>query len=510
MGAPTQTQSRLRESLERLKPDTHSCLIYQSPEQQFAAAVPFMELGLERGEKCIYVSAENNPGDVLAAMRAGGIDTSSAIESGALTLVSAGESAASPARAATALDLLAQAVASAAGYAGVRVAREVAWQPGEAVDEQQLATFERRLESCFTGQKYLDVAQFDSRHFPPQTLLSVIRTHPVVIWDGTVCENLHASLPGEQLAPYPTAQEVERVLANLRDRQLVENSLRAQVAASPLLPVQSLLSGRPSMPSASGCGTCLTKMAGLQAQAAHTQQMEALGRMASGMVHEFRNFLTVILGCTEMLLDRVKSDPQSADLARQVFSASQNAAALTNQLLAFGRPLQIRPEVVDLNLAVAQLITVLRCTLGTGTSLHIVPASVPCPVTVDLGQLKQVLLNLVINARDAMPKGGAITVEIAAANLGAERAAARPAQGSGQFVTLAVSDTGQGMDAATQQRIFEPFFTTKEQGKGTGLGLSVVYGIVQKQFGGTISLESTPGHGSTFTIHLPRAVERTN
>lgn|GEM_PF-2433399 len=504
MSTYTQTNS-IRESLERLRPDVHSCLIYETPRDQFAAAVPLMELGLKRMEKCIYMSDEASTGEALQAMRNGGIDTDAAIQSGALTVIST-RTAPESAGNARAFDLLA-AVGRAANGAAVSLVREITCAPGEVIDLKQIEEYDRRVASCFMGKNYIDLALYDRQRVPPQVLLNVIRSHPVVIWDGTVCDNLHAAVPEDRLAPDPTTHEVERVLANLRDRQRIEDGLREQCGNVAFLPVESLLSGAPANSSKTGCGTCLSQISALQDQVLHSEKMEALGRMAAGLVHEFENRLATILMCTDLLINRLEPDDGRVNLAKRIFAAARNATTLANQLQAFGRPARNRPELLDLNSAVAELEGVLRCSLTEQTELRFVPAPCACPVNVDPGQLEQVLLNLVLNARDAMPQGGAITIRTALTfkDLHGKR---QPGSGAEPVVTLSVTDTGHGMDANTQKRVFDPFFTTKSPGEGTGLGLSMVYGIVQKQFGGSISLESSPGMGTTVTTYLPRAEMR--
>jgi signal transduction histidine kinase len=386
----------------------------------------------------------------------------------------------------------------------VRLVREITCAPGEVVDQKQVEEYDRRVASCFTGKNYIDVALYNRRRVPPQVLLNVIRSRPVVIWDGTVCDNLHAAVPEERLAPDPTTHEVERVLANLRDRQRIEDGLKEQCRNAAFLPVQSLLSGAPTDSSPSGCGTCLSQISTLQEQILHSEKMEALGRMATGLAHELENKLNTILMCTELLIDRLEPGDGRLNLAKRIFTAGRNATTLTNQLLEFGRPARIRPEVLDLNSAVAELEGVLRCSLDEQTELRFVPAPAACPVNVDRGQLEQVLLNLVLNARDAMPQGGTITIQIAQTFKSVD-GKVQPGSGTEPVVALSVTDTGHGMDANTQKRVFDPFFTTKDPGQGAGLGLSTVYGIVQKQFGGSISVESSPGMGTTVTAYLPRA-----
>jgi len=232
------------------------------------------------------------------------------------------------------------------------------------------------------------------------------------------------------------------------------------------------------------------------------QRLEAIGRLAGGIAHDFNNLLTIILTYTESAAgDPGLSERSRADLD-QVSRAGGRAATLTRQLLAFSRQQVFDPQVLDLNEVIEALQSMLVRVLGEDVALRLVPSAELGPVRADRGQIEQVLMNLVVNARDAMPRGGTLTIETAKAELDAARAAELPVA-RGPYVGFAVKDTGSGMDAATRSRIFEPFFTTKDRSKGTGLGLSTVFGIVQ-QSGGTIEVVSTPGAGSTFTVFLPR------
>jgi signal transduction histidine kinase len=373
--------------------------------------------------------------------------------------------------------------------------------PGEVFDRKQIDENDRQVKN------YTDVAVHNRKQVPPQVLLNLIRSHTMVIWDGMVCENLHGGLPEERLAPDPTAEEVGRVLANLRDRQRIKDGLSKQCRNAAIPPVESILSGSPADSSPSGCGTCLSQILTLQEQVLNSEKMEALGRMATGLVHELEHRIATILLCTEPLIGRLPPDDSRLNLAKQIFTAARSATTLTKQLLAFGRPARIRPELLDLNTAVAELEEVLRCELDQQSELRFVPAPVPCPVNIDRGQLEQVLLNLILNARDAMSQGGIITIRTAQTFKNAE-GPVRLGSRAEPVVTLSVTDTGRGMAANIQKRAFDPFFTTKGPGQGAGLGLSIVYGIVQKQFGGTISVESLPGMGTTVTVYLPRAEMR--
>ena len=245
----------------------------------------------------------------------------------------------------------------------------------------------------------------------------------------------------------------------------------------------------------------------LEEQLRQAQKMEAIGRLAGGIAHDFNNLLTVIGGYSEVGLSRLSpTDPLRADL-EEIKQAGDRAAALTSQLLAFSRRQVVQPKVVDLSMVVMNLEKMLHRLIGEDVNLVVSLGPSLGKIRIDPGQIEQVILNLVVNARDAMPKGGRLTLETKNVALTVAIAARQVTLQPGSYVTLAVNDTGHGMDEYTQSHMFEPFFTTKEHGKGTGLGLSTVYGIV-KQSGADIVVESQPGHGTTFTIFFPRLSER--
>ncbi len=230
-------------------------------------------------------------------------------------------------------------------------------------------------------------------------------------------------------------------------------------------------------------------------QVRQLQKMEAIGRLAGGVAHDFNNLLTVIVGYSQMLLDELPpGDPRHSDL-QAIRQTADRAAQLTGQLLAFSRKQVLAPARLDLSAVVAGLASMLRRLIGTNIELLLRTAPQPCLVVIDRGQFEQVLMNLVVNARDAMPDGGRIIIETALLT------PEEPAPSSPRQVLLRVSDTGVGMDEATRARIFEPFFTTKAPGKGTGLGLATVFGIVA-QSGGTIQVDSAPGRGTAFSIRF--------
>ena len=248
----------------------------------------------------------------------------------------------------------------------------------------------------------------------------------------------------------------------------------------------------------------ITERRRLESQLRQSQKMEAVGRLAGGIAHDFNNALGVIQGYTELLM-RQASEAQRGKL-EQILKAAQHATGLTRQLLAFSRKQIVDAKVLDLNALLSDLEKMLGRVIGEDIHLAIVPGADLGQVKADPGQLEQVVMNLCVNARDAMPDGGPLRIETANADLDAGDAARNEIMAPGRYVMLAVSDAGCGMPKEILSKIFEPFFTTKEPGKGTGLGLATVYGIV-KQAGGYVWVYSEVGRGTTFKIYLPRIDE---
>jgi len=242
----------------------------------------------------------------------------------------------------------------------------------------------------------------------------------------------------------------------------------------------------------------------LEAQLRQAQKMEAIGQLAGGVAHDFNNILSVISGYSELLLRGISPDDSMRGYAKEILTASDRAASLIRQLLAFSRRQVLAPQVLDLNVVVTNMERMLRRLIREDVDLETSLDPNLGRVKADPGQIEQIILNLAVNARDAMPKGGRLILETANADLDDAFAVTHAGIVPGQYVRLAVSDTGTGIDAETQGHMFEPFFTTKRQGKGTGLGLATVYGSV-KQHGGSIYVRSEVGRGTTFEIFFPRA-----
>jgi PAS domain S-box-containing protein len=256
-----------------------------------------------------------------------------------------------------------------------------------------------------------------------------------------------------------------------------------------------------------GSWSDVTEKSRIEAQLVQAQKMEAIGRLAGGIAHDFNNLLGVILGYSELLGKDPGLSERSVKRTQQILKSAERAAGLTRQLLAFSRKQPLTPKIFDLNELLADLEKMLRRLIGEDVRMVTVLAPAPGTVRADPGQIEQVIVNLVVNTRDAMPRGGRLVLETTHVDVDETSADAPHQFMPGPYVVLAVSDTGHGMDATTLSRLFEPFFTTKEAGKGTGLGLATAFGIV-KQSGGHIGVESEPGKGTTFRVYLPHVGEK--
>ena len=274
--------------------------------------------------------------------------------------------------------------------------------------------------------------------------------------------------------------------------------LNVSVSVSPLRDINGEIVG------ASAITRDITAQRRAEDQLRQAQKMEAIGRLAGGVAHDFNNVLGIINACAEFLRDRIDPSAEPSIYVENIRKATERGAALTRQLLAFSRKQVVKPVVLDLNDRLKDISKLLRPLMGDDVEVRIVPRTQSAIIEADPGQLDQVVMNLAVNARDAMPRGGRFEVETDVVEFDQHLADQHPPLAPGKYVMLAVSDTGTGMDKITLSRIFEPFFTTKDPGKGTGLGLATVYGIAQ-QSGGHIWVYSEPERGTTFKVYLPSA-----
>jgi two-component system, cell cycle sensor histidine kinase and response regulator CckA len=250
----------------------------------------------------------------------------------------------------------------------------------------------------------------------------------------------------------------------------------------------------------------ITERRALEEQLRQAQKMEAVGRLARGVAHDFNNVLAAILGSSDLLAMRLAENDPSRDEAEEIRKAAERGAALTRQLLAFSRSQALEAKLLDLNSVIAQNEGLLQRLVGDAVTLNLHVAKDPVRVRIEPGQFEQVLLNLVVNARDAMPQGGSVTIIVEPVEIGGGDARRYPGAPEGAFARISVVDTGGGIDPEMQPHIFEPFFTTKSPSKGTGLGLSIVYGIA-RDAGGTVTFFTAPGRGTTFEVLIPLAAE---
>lgn len=311
------------------------------------------------------------------------------------------------------------------------------------------------------------------------------------------------------LIPPDRPDEIAGILAKIARGESVEHyesvrvtkdgrHLNVSISVSPLRNTGGEIVG------ASAIARDITAQKRAESQVRQSQKMEAIGRLAGGVAHDFNNVLAIINACREFLRDRIDPAAELSHYVDNIRKATERGALLTKQLLAFSRTSAVQPRVLDLNERLRDISKLLRPLMGDDVEILVAPKSPSAVVEADPGQLDQIVINLAVNARDAMPRGGKFILETGAVRFDEGFADRHQTMPAGKYVLLAASDTGTGMDERTVSRIFEPFFTTKEIGKGTGLGLATVYGIV-KQSAGHILVYSEPGHGTTFKIYLPSA-----
>jgi signal transduction histidine kinase len=351
------------------------------------------------------------------------------------------------------------------GFAGLRGTGETAWALSGLADSEQLTKYEMGLTEIAEAHRILMVCQFDRGRFRPEFLLDILHTHPIVIVGTEVCENFYYVTPAELKDHHLPEARFRLCLDNLLTRKRMEEALLRSME-----------------------------------QLRHSQKLEAVGKLAGGVAHDFRNLVTTIMHSAELLEEEFPEGAQGRKDAQEILNAATKAGQLVSQLLAFGMRQELKPQMLDPNSIVGSLENMLKRVTGDEVELVLLLEPELATVKADQSQLEQVLMNMVVNAREAMPEGGRLTVRTENVTVESEQCRGVPEARPGRFVRLTIADTGVGMGKDTLEQMFEPFFTTKQS--GTGLGLSVAYGII-RQHGGWITVDSEPGRGTRFQIFLP-------
>ena len=395
------------------------------------------------------------------------------------------------------------------------IAREITAQFAIALTQKRLRRRLKKQTEELSAQNEMLTTLIDAS---PLAIFAVDALGRIKIWNQAAeqmfgwraAEVLGRSLPpivpAEKQAEFDTLTAAEKAgqsTAGLETFRLRRDGTRVEVilSAAPLRDAEGRIIGGLRI------FADMTARRKLEEQLRHAQKMEAVGQLAGGVAHDFNNLLTIICGYSEVMLANPSTDSSLKDLIKEIRKAGDRAASLTRQLLAFSRKQVVEYKAVDLNSIINDIEKMLRRLIGEDISLATALDPTISQVKADAGQLEQIIMNLAVNARDAMLKGGKLTIETSNVELDRRYAAAHPEVNPGRYVLLAVSDTGCGMSEEVKSRIFEPFFTTKEVGRGTGLGLATVYGIV-KQSGGHIWLYSEVGQGTTFKVYLPALEEK--
>jgi signal transduction histidine kinase len=450
----------------------HATFLYQSEPEHRSVITKFVRQGLERGEKVIYIADTHTPEAIANYLRSDRVDVDARLDRRQLVFMTPEETYTrgevfDPLRMLSMIEREAERTL-AEGFAGLRGTGETAWARRQTKDSDQLIAYERALNEMAEKDHALMLCQYDRSCFRPEFLLDILHTHPIVIVGTEVCENFYYIAPAELKDHYLPAARFRLCMENLLSRKRMEEALLRSME-----------------------------------QLRHSQKLEAVGKLAGGVAHDFENQVTAIMQTAELLEQEFPEGDQRREDAQRILSAAEKADRLVAQLLAFGMRQELKPQLLDLNSIVGNLENMLKQVTGDKVELVLLLEPELATVKADQSQLEQVLMNMVVNAHEAMPEGGRLTVRTENVTVEPEQCRGVPGARPGRFVRLTIADTGVGMSRDTLEQMFEPFFTTKES--GTGLGLSVAYGII-RQHGGWISVDSEPGRGTRFQIHLPAIV----
>jgi signal transduction histidine kinase len=467
-------------TLATLGSEKHCCLLFRTRSELAEVVAPFLSAGLEQGDRAVVLGS----GEFLQGLREDlpgvGLPVDDRSEKRKV-LFEGGSTSTSTERSPPDQIGFLQALYSQAlrsGFAGLRIVADSSWLHGVHREIDELVSTEALLEVFVAAKRIAVLCTYSRDTAPPDLLLGALQAHRHVVIDGQPCAN-----PFQQPAELLLEPDVSGK-ARARVEWITGQLLRARRAEQEQAREMAELASRMDQ-----AERAVRERRELEEQLHHALRMEAIGRLTSGVAHDFNNLLTVIYGNCEIALEHPAARvPDLRSVLGEIHGAAQRAAVLTGQLLRFSRKEESQPEVLNLNRAIATTDQLLRRILGEDIRIVTQLEEVLDSVLFDSGQLEQILMSLAVNARDAMPQGGTLTIETANAP---------------PHVLLAVSDTGIGMDSDTQARALEPFFTTKGPASGTGLGLSTVDEMVRRA-GGHIQVESAVGRGSRFTVYLPR------
>ena len=465
-------------ALEQLGPRDHFCSIYESPEEHYAVAIPFIQLGLDRGEKCIYIADDGMVGDVRRAMQEEGIDVDRATASNALVLATKEQAylehgSFHPDWMFTFWKEATQSAISE-GFSALRATGETEWVLRGGRGLERWMEYESRLTHTLSENMCSALCQYNRRLFPPELILDVIRTHPTVVYRGTVCRNLYYVPPDEFLGANQAAREVDRLLTNIRERERIENALREQ------------LTERKQTEEA---------LRAAQLELAHATRVTTMGELVASIAHEVNQPLGAIVAnghaCVRLLSREDPDLEKSREVIERMIGDGMRASEVIKRIrdLLHKTPSEIVP--LNINETIQQVIAlVANDFLSSRIELKTELAADLPPVMGDRVQLQQVILNLILNGRDT----------ISATKTGRRELVITSRNSESGEVVVAVRDSGAGMDPKNVERIFEPFFTTKSE--GLGLGLSIGRTIIEAH-GGTLWATPNNDRGTTIQFTLP-------